>query len=515
MAVKKDKVKLRGFTSLASFLSEFRRRAESRAAQNPSHEPDRFMVNSTSGSWPGAWVSELPDSPGVYLMKNSDDAIIYIGKAKSLRKRVQSYFRISGIPYPKVEFIAKNTVVVDFIQTSCEEEAYLLEANLIKRFKPKYNKELKDDKSFPYLKISVQEEYPMLSVTRKLFSDGAVYYGPYANVKMLKKSVRYLKSVFPVKNCLVMPKRPCLYYHLNQCLGMCFKNINKEQYRDIINDLIMFIEGKKTELIEKIRTKMQIASKELKFEEAGHLRDQLKALTVASSPPRHNELAVLRELKDILNLPKVPKYIEAFDVSNISGAYAVGSMVSFIDGKPYKKGYRKFKIKTVSSIDDYSMMKEIIYRRYKKIIEDNKMLPDLIIVDGGKGHLNVSYQALDELHAKDLCIIAIAKSFEHIYVKDSEIPVKLPNNSNILFLIQNIRDEAHRFAFSYHKVLYEKQSEFSLLDGIPSIGKIRKEALLKHFNSLADIKKASIGELKKIDGIDGKLAEIIKKNINK
>lgn len=459
-------------------------------------------------------IKNLPDSAGVYLMKGKNGDMIYIGKAASLKKRVASYFRERQASL-RLKALIDNIEDIDYIATGNEAEALLLEAALIKSNHPKYNVALRDDKNYPLLKLTLNEKFPRLVITRKRRPDGAGYFGPFTEAKLLRQALAFLRRVFPLRTCKTMPKTVCLNYYLRQCLAPCADKVDKERYGEIVNQLVMFLEGRRPELLKELEKRMMKASKEKRYEEAARLRDQIRALTQFIYIPQGKQEAgnQLSAVREILNLKREPKRIEAFDVSNISGKEAVGSMVAFLDGMPYKNGYRKFRIKEAGGIDDYKMMKEIIRRRYHKLIEEKQPLPDLIVIDGGKGHLSGAKEELDRLDLKDVPIMSIAKEFEHIFVPERQEPIKLPVNSSVLYLIQRIRDEAHRFAIGYHKTLRGRLTEISILDDIKGIGPKKKIALIKRFGSIGGIKKADKQDLLKVKGIDKRLADEIKRHL--
>ncbi len=457
-------------------------------------------------------IKELPDSPGVYLMKDSGGAIIYVGKAASLKKRVSSYFRRRPLS-ARLAALADNISDIDHINTATEAEALLLENTLIKSNQPKYNVALRDDKNYPLLKLTVNERFPRLFVTRIKSGDGAMYFGPYTSAKLLHQAVTTLRRVFLFRTCKTLPKSACLNYYLKQCLAPCRGKGGEARYREVVNQVIMFLNGNGPELIRELEGKMGSSAKEKKYEEAVGYRDQIRALTQFMTAPKGLDVTgQLATLKEVLTLKNLPRRIEAFDVSNISGREAVGSMVMFVDGKPYKNGYRKFKIREVGGIDDYKMIREIVRRRYQGLLEEKAQLPDLVLIDGGRGHLSSAKAELEKLNLADLPVISIAKEFEHIFVPNKPQPIKLPPNSPALYLIQRIRDEAHRFAIGYHKTLRGKLTSLSALDGIKGIGQKKKTALIKHFGSVEGIKRATRSDLLQINGITESLAkEILKK----
>jgi excinuclease ABC subunit C len=476
-------------------------------------------------------LKDIPDLPGVYIMKNRYGHVLYIGKAASLKKRVSSYFKRNSNLSGRIKLMVEKSSDIFFITTSSEAEALIAESAFIKRYKPRYNIALKDDKSYPYLKLTVNEEYPRLILTRKakkVLDAKGEYYGPYTDVKLLRKALAIMKRIFPLRECRRMPKKVCLNYHIGQCYGLCIKAIDKETYHEIVKELKLFLEGQRAKLIDELSQKMKVVVEKKDYEKAAILRDRIRALSVV--PRKMSEvnhrgtvpegIAYLEKsakpydeiiaLKYLLGLKRVPRKIEAFDISDISGKEAVGSMIIFIDGRPSKGDYRKFKIRDVKGIDDYKMMEEIIRRRYERVKSEKLPCPDLIIIDGGKGQLNIASSALQELGFERIPVIGIAKRFEHIYLKRRKEPVIFSQHSPVLHLIQRLRDEAHRFAVSYHRKLRSKKLSESILDDVEGIGKKRKKLLLNKFGSTEDIKRASLEELCSLKGIDLKTAKRIK-----
>ncbi len=401
-------------------------------------------------------IKNLPDSPGVYIMKNSTKKVLYVGKALSLKKRVSSYFQKRRYA-SRIGRLVSQIAYIDYIPANSEGEALIYEAGLIKRYRPKFNIDLKDDKSYPYLKLTVNERYPRISITRRLLNDGAKYYGPYTNVKLLKQALFFIKKMFCLRACNKLGKRLCINYHIHECLGPCAGKVKHAKYMQVVNELRLFLEGKRQRLIDKLSQSMEKASRQLNFEEAIELRNKIMILsTVVTKRSVPSPMDQVDELKFLLGLRRRPKRIEAFDISNIHGKEAVGSMVSFYEGMPDKKRYRKFRIKTVESIDDYKMMREVVRRRYKRLLEEKASLPDLIIIDGGRGHLTSAQRELKALGIERIPAIGIAKEFEHIYSPKRRLPIILPKDSSVLQLIRRIRDEAHRFARNYHLLLRKK-----------------------------------------------------------
>ncbi len=459
-------------------------------------------------------INKFPDLPGVYLMKDRTGAIIYIGKAVSLKKRVKSYFQ-SVAKSPKTGLLVSKIKDINFIKTPSEAEALLLEAALIKEHKPKYNIELKDDKAYPMLRLSVNEKFATLTITRKRKPDGAKYFGPYTEAGLLKESVGILRKLFRLRTCKKLPNKVCLNHHLGYCSAPCIKNIQEDEYRESIRELELFLSGKKDDLIKELTKKMTGASLKKDYEAAAKLRDRIRALTSLKEQGGFSSYDQVENLKVILGLKKPPQYIEAFDVSNIMGKFAVGSKVAFKNGFPYPDGYRRFKIKTFFGIDDYAMMREITRRHFENIKEENLNIPDLVVIDGGKGHLTAAKEELDKLGFSGVPIIGLAKEFETIFFPDKTRGVVLRPGTPALKLLQYIRDEAHRFAIGYHKILRNKSLTFSDLDNVEGVGTLRKRILLRHFGNIQKIKNATIAELKNVKGIDEKTAEKIKEYFNK
>ena len=580
---------------------------------------------------------DLPEKPGVYLLKDVQDNILYVGKAKSLKKRVKSYFK-AELEDPKTRVLMRHFHHLEYMVTDTEKEALILESNLIKKHLPRYNIRLKDDKRYPYIQIT-SEEYPRLLITRNLRDDGSYYYGPFTDVTSVRSILKLLKPVFHLRDCKRMDG-PCLNYQIDLCPAPCSGNVNKEDYQKNVGRVKLFMEGRHEEVLELLRKEMEQAAENHDYEKASVIRDQLFSLDevmekqkmefnrsldqdvisyavddevvvvvvfrvragkimgkedflvegaqdnhpkeiIAAfikqyySGPRpvpaeillpimipdeklvsrwltdkiiqensdnsskkssitlkvpeegleyrllqmvtknakiitnHYKQAkgALLDLKNYLKIPRIPRRIEAFDVSNIGGKLAVASMVVFEDGKPKKSHYRKFKIKTHGP-DDYAMMREVLTRRYEKLTVSGGKTPDLILVDGGRGQLNIAKEVLDSLNIKT-GVIGLAKEFEQVFIPGVSIPIILPNNSSALHLLQSVRDEAHRFAVTYHRKLREKNMKRSPLDEIPGVGPKRKMNLLRHFGDLNAIKKASPEQIVKVTGINKNLARTI------
>ncbi len=400
-------------------------------------------------------ITALPEAPGVYLFKDATGAVIYIGKAKSLHKRVASYF---GRPQSgKNQALVSKIADIEYRLTQSESQAQVLEAALVSEKQPQYNIDLKDDKSFPLIKIT-DEAFPVVSICRRkkpLPGDTAQYLGPYTDSQALREVFNLTRRIFGFRTCRNMPDRECLYFRLKLCPAPCIGLITHEEYQKIIEDIRLFLGSRYEELSVNLVRQMSLAAKQKRFEDAARFRDQISALSAIQESGPDAGLNEVEDLKRLLKLDKLPRRIEGFDISNISGKSAVGSMVSFYDGLPDKNNYRRFKIKTVSKVDDYKMMAEVVYRRYFRLINEERPLPDLVLIDGGKQHLAVADNAIRDLGLK-LTVISIAKEKENIYLQGKVLPLRYRRGSPALNLIRRVRDEAHRFAVSYHHLLRRK-----------------------------------------------------------
>jgi excinuclease ABC subunit C len=414
-------------------------------------------------------VKQFPSSPGVYLFRGDDGSILYVGKAIDLKKRVSSYFNRTAKD-PRIELMISQAVDVDFVVLKSEAEALVLEDKFVKEYQPKYNVDLKDDKRYPFLRITLNEAWPRIQLVRKREDDGARYFGPYTDVGALRSVLKFLRKTFKVVSCkhkIVNPKeqRHCLYYHLGECLGPEMASRSPLEYQDSIKQVCLLLEGKGDELLKTLRAKMLFMSRNKSYEKAAKIRDVILDLeSVVGSKIRKDVLrgAVYRpaeisreveDLKSVLSLSSVPMLIDAFDVSNLFGEDAVGSLVVFRNGVPFKSGYRRFKINTVTGISDYAMIREVMVRRYKRLVEEKGKLPDLIVVDGGLGQYSIAREVLLGLGLGDVKIIGLAKKFEEIF---SPEVLRLPKSCSALKLLMRIRDEAHRFAVTYHRRLKRK-----------------------------------------------------------
>ncbi|MCX5703911.1 MAG: GIY-YIG nuclease family protein [Candidatus Omnitrophica bacterium] len=399
-------------------------------------------------------IAELPDSAGVYIFKDSQGEIIYIGKAKSLKSRVSSY--LGRDLSSKTVALMSNVSDMEYRLTPGESLALLLEASLVHQYQPKYNVSLRDDKSFPSVKIT-HEEFPAVYITRKKEADGAGYLGPYTDVKLLRQALKIIRRSFPFRSCRSLPREACLYYRLKLCPAPCVAKINREGYAKIIENISLVLKGKTADLIKRLSEELVLRSKVQAFEEAAKIRDQIYALgSIGQSQTGFSSQFELEDLKTFLKLKQLPERIEAFDISNIYGKEATGSMVSFYRALPDKDNYRRFRIKTVSAIDDYKMLGEVIQRRYSRAIKEKLPLPDLVLIDGGRGHLLTTQKKLKELGIK-IPLAGIAKKKENIYILGKPGPLRFKSDTPALNLIRRIRDEAHRFAVAYHHILRRKK----------------------------------------------------------
>jgi len=411
-------------------------------------------------------VKSLPLASGVYLMKNKAGTVVYVGKAVCLRKRVQSYFSGHGRGDSKVRSLVAEVVDIECMITASEAGALILEASLIKRFKPKYNIDLRDDKTYPFIEIT-KEKFPIVSIvrprTRKSSEKkpsrrtGVVSFGPYVNAQLVREALKIIRKIFPFRTCRPLRKKACLDHHIGLCPGPCIDAMGARTYTKNIKNIRLILEGKKNTLCRNLRNEMQSLAKAKKFEAAAQVRDQLRAIgALYSGTPDINYYTEAEQLQRALNLAKRPDHIEAFDISNIMGTEAVGAMVSFANGKPDKKNYRRFRIRDVHGIDDCKMIAEVVYRRYRRLKAEGLLFPDLIIIDGGKGQLSSAHAVLKALQA-DIPVISIAKRLEEIFLPHRRHAVRLAADSLGLQLLQRIRNEAHRFAISYHRKLRSKK----------------------------------------------------------
>ena len=611
-------------------------------------------------------LKATPARPGVYLMREEDGVVLYVGKAASLRSRVSSYFAPSAALPRKIANMVDRVDDFEYIVTESEQEALILECNLIKEHQPPYNARLKDDKSYPFIKIDVSEDFPQVYITRRVNKDDSRYFGPFASAGSVRRTLSLLKKLFPYRSCTKTitgnDARPCLDYHIHRCVGPCIGAVDKREYAEVIDQVVLFLEGKTNKVVGSIKKRMLEAADSLEFEKAAVLRDQLTAIekvnegqkvlhltsenadVIATAPgsreawvevffirqgkligrdnflmagtqddepdkiltafvkqfydatpyvpprilvqypleepegivewlrekrrgsvrihvPKRGEKrrlvemvaenaaqgleqlrikqmsdsaamdAAMSELQEALSLPYPPRRIECYDISNIQGTNAVGSMVVFEDGRPKKGHYRRFQIKSVDGVDDYSMMREMLTRRFKRLAQSRRasdtdspaekngsptgrnswgIAPDLVLIDGGKGHLGAALQVFLELGINDIPLASLAKENEEIFVPMMSESIILPRNSQGLYLVQRARDEAHRFAITFHRERRSKKSVQSALDLVPGIGPKRKRMLIRRFGSLRGVSNASVEEIAAVPGMTLTLARNVK-----
>ncbi len=466
-------------------------------------------------------INNLPFTPGVYLMKNGEGEILYIGKALSLRKRVKNYL-LSRAEFPKISALMSRVEEVDYVETPTEVDALLLEAHLVRKYSPRYNQELKDDKSFPLLKITA-ETYPRIHVTRNKTDKKAIYYGPYTDAKLLREAIALINNLFPIRKCQKLPKTACLYYHIGQCLAPCIKPEVKEDYDKTVNEVRSFLGGGKKSFIEYLTDRMKEAAEELRFEDAQFFKEQIEALSRLrkkrfsfKKPEGGIGLSATMELKRALEMEKLPERIVCFDVSNIQGDEAVASRVSFYRELADKVEYRRYKIRGVEGINDYAMIQEAVRRMLAGIKEGREtFVPDILMIDGGKGHLNAALEVLRSEAFENTVLISIAKQFETIYwakpaeEKHQTVEIAFEKDSPAQHLLEKVRDEAHRFAITYHRSLKIKNLSRSELDQIPGIGDKRKRILLAQFDSIDEIKRAGVDQLAGLPGMTRFAADLV------
>ena len=475
-------------------------------------------------------LKELPDAPGVYLMRGRTGGIIYVGKAVSLHKRVQSYFRESTYhkAEPKLRGLIRSITDFDVLVLRTDAEAVLTEGKLIKEYKPRYNTMFKDDKRFPLLRVDLRKPFPKFDLCRIDKNDGGTYFGPYTSGLAARAALEFVEKRFGIRQC--KPERPDAetYQHchndiIRQCAAPCVGKVTLEEYMARIQTACAFLRGERPEFIKEVRARMEAAAQKHRFEEAAALRDMMFLLTRAVKERalvRKTDRMLIddagngvKKLGEALGLSRLPRVIECFDISNISGTYAVASMVAAVDGVPVPQRYRRFRIKTVEGSDDPRMMAEAVRRRYERLKEEQGAMPDLIVVDGGITQLRAACAALTEIGV-ELPVVGLAKQFEEI-IRDGRPALRLPRDSDALRVITGLRDEAHRFAISYHRRLRSQRIRESALDEIPTIGKKKKEILLKHFGSFERLRKASLAELTAAPGVGPKTAEIIYAALNR
>ncbi len=426
-------------------------------------------------------IAQFPKAPGVYLMKDAQGRVLYVGKAKDLRGRVSSYFQDSADLLssrgPEIARMAAMVAEVDFLECDTEVDALLQESRLIKDIQPPFNERLKDDKTFPYLEITTGDDFPGVFVTRKPRLKGSKLYGPFTSAAGLRDAVNALQKVFKFRTCELDIRadddsrryfRPCLLYAINQCTAPCADRVSREDYRRDIDRLKRFMISKRSVVLREMEKEMKAAADELNFEEAARIRDRIKAiqnLKLSGDVEEDVQPEVfyvdpakgLERLAKILDLEQPPRIIEGIDIANLQGEESVGSLVCFIDGRPFKGGYKRFRIKSVEGQDDYAMIGEVVQRRYRRAGEAEELFPDVILIDGGLGQLHAALEACGEMFVKPPMVISLAKREEELYRQARRRPIRLPRNDPALRLLQQVRDEAHRFAQHYHHILRSKR----------------------------------------------------------
>jgi excinuclease ABC subunit C len=425
-----------------------------------------------------AKVREFPQTPGVYVMKDAAGVVIYVGKAKNLRARASSYFLKAAADDRRTADLVREIHDIDFVPSESEVDALLVEARLIKDVQPKFNRSLKDDKSFPYLEIFVREDFPRVELTREPHSRGTKLYGPFASAGGLRGAIQVLQKIFKFRTCSLDIDeheekwrwfRPCLLASIQQCTAPCNLRISKEEYRRDIHRLRMFLEGKKKKLIDEMRDEMRVAATALHFEKAARLRDEihmLETLDQRGDLDEHAQPEVfyidpkkgLAGLRKVLHLTETPRTIEGVDIAHLAGGETVASLVRFIDGLPFKPGYKRFKIRAVAGVDDFASIHEVVSRRFQRLSDELELFPDILLVDGGKGQLSAAMAAFTELGITPPTVISLAKREEEIFIPGAEEPLRLSRHSYALRLLQYVRDEAHRFAQQYHHLLRRKST---------------------------------------------------------
>ena len=597
----------------------------------------------------------MPQKPGVYLFRDTSGNVLYVGKAANLHSRVRSYFGAPDTLSAKLGRMVTRVSDFEFLVTDSDQEALILECNLIKKHRPRYNVRLKDDKTYPYLKINVQDDCARVYVTRRVDKDGSRYFGPFASASSVRKTLDLLKNLFPFRSCKReirgVDRRACLEYDIHRCSGPCIGAISKDEYREIINQVVMFLEGRQEGVVKELERKMAGASERLEFERAAVLRDQIRAVEMVTERqkitstergdqdvialaqskdqanvevffirsgrlverdhfmvqgaqdeepgqimtgflnqfydsatyiphvillqhlpddilvlerwleskrgarvnllvPQRGEkrrlvemvaenarqgleqlrvkrladpettAAALGELRDALQLPQAPQRVECYDISDIRGTSAVGSMVVFQGGQPMTAHYRRFRIKTVAGADDYAMIREVLRRRFKRAEGFKRpdksgwtIVPDLVLIDGGKGHLSAARDAMRETGVDFIPVASVAKENEEIFRPDIATPIILARTSPALYLVQRIRDEAHRFALGYHRRVRRSEAMASALDNVPGVGPKRKRALLRKFGSVKAIREADIDEIAAVVGMTRSLAQRVREHL--
>jgi excinuclease ABC subunit C len=472
-------------------------------------------------------LAALPDKPGCYLMRDRKGTIIYVGKAVSLRKRVTSYFRDSTLRKapPKLRSMVNSIADIEVIIVKGEAEALLTESNLIKTYRPRYNVLMRDDKQYPSLRADPHEPFPRITTCRIIREDNAVYFGPFPSDSVVRTVLDFTEKRFGLRKCTPIHPDAEAYKHcindiVRFCSAPCVNRISVDEYQARFDEACAFLRGERMGIIRELKEQMQAVAHEQNYEKAANLRDTWLALEemvkrrrgiITRAPALHltDARKGVKELKELIGLPQLPKHIECFDISNLFGTHSVASMVVALDGIPDPRFYRHFKIKTVEGADDPRSIAEVVKRRYTRVRDEGKPLPGLILIDGGITQLRAAREALAEIGMATIPSVGIAKQFEEVVVDDGREPIRLPLDSQALRVLTRLRDEAHRFALTYHRWLRNRTIRESALDAIPGIGPAKKTALLRHFKSIYRLSRATLEEIEAVSGIDHALAEAI------
>ena len=468
------------------------------------------------------YIKSFPEKPGVYLMRDAEGKIIYVGKAKLLRRRVLSYFRHSNFASPRLRKLVDTIRDISTIRTESEVEALILENRLIKLYQPFFNVDLKMNERYAYIKITA-EAFPRIVVTRHKQEDDGIYVGPFVRVSEVRALLRLIERYLPLRSCTAEIKkqdrdRPCMRYALGRCLAPCAGKCTEAEYRDRVADVMMLLQGHGMELVEKLRARMDRAASALQFEEAARIRDTIRAIWRVSRQRNNipdiptgeeNYWQTLNEMQKIFNLDVLPWRIDGFDISHTAGNQTVGVVVVFEQGYPNVSLYRRFNIKTVEGVDDFRSMKETLTRRYQRCLDGEEPMPQLILIDGGPVQLEFAMSALAELNITNIPAISLAKEFEEVYMPGVDEPVRLERTDPVLRLLQHVRDESHRYAITSHRNIRGKNYRRSILEDIPGIGRAKAAQLITKFGSAKAILNVPEEELASAPGIGSKLAKRI------
>jgi excinuclease ABC subunit C len=472
---------------------------------------------------------DVPSTPGVYVFRNAAGDVIYVGKARSLRKRLSTYFQPSRERRadPKLRALINSIDSYEVHEVSTESEALLLESRLIKQYHPRYNVDLRDDKRFLHICVDPAEPYPRLKLVRIRKDDNRIYFGPFPHARVLRETMRFLCRRFGLRSCNVRNPGPesrqhCLEHVIRDCCCPCTGDVTPEQYQERLEEAFRVLRGNNADIIAELRTQMGEEAEQMKFEEAARTRDMIDNLKVIGERNRTFTRTTLetrhappgegavKALQQALGMAGPPAVIECFDMSNIGGKLAVGSMVCFRDGRPASGDYRRFRIRSPEASDDTAMMKEVLCRRYRRVLDEERPLPDLIVVDGGRGQLSAALEALHDVGMPPLPLLGLAKKREEIFIPGRAQPIVLPRHNPGLRLLQAIRDEAHRFAISYHRTLRRRRIANSILDEIPGVGEERQKRLLRAFGSVRNMLRATPEEIaESVPGLGIKTARTV------